>query len=57
MVHKTIINSLAYGFRQSKADYTLFTKSRENGDFLTVLIYVDDMILTVSKASSLADLK
>uniref|UniRef100_A0A7C9CV32 Reverse transcriptase Ty1/copia-type domain-containing protein n=1 Tax=Opuntia streptacantha TaxID=393608 RepID=A0A7C9CV32_OPUST len=35
----------------------LFTKSCATGDFLAVLIYVDDMILTASNPSSLADLK
>ena len=48
---------IAYGFHQSKADYTLFTKQCENSDFLTVLIYVDDMILTASSTSALAALK
>ena len=48
---------ITYGFQQSKADYTLFTKNCANGDFLTVLIYVDDMILTASSQGVLTDLK
>ena len=48
---------LAYGFHQSKADYTLFTKNYENGDFLALLIYVDDMILAASNETVLAELK
>ena len=47
----------AYGFQQSRADYTLFTKLCPNGEFLTVLIYVDDMILTASSSHALDDLK
>jgi len=47
---------VAYGFQQSKADYTLFTKSYGHGNLLAVLVYVDDMILIASN-SSLADLK
>jgi len=47
----------AYGFQQSRADYTLFTKLCATGDFLTVLIYVDDMILTASSTNALAELK
>jgi len=35
----------------------LFTKSCENGDFLALLIYVDDMILAASDESVLAKLK
>ncbi|GJY46167.1 ribonuclease H-like domain-containing protein [Tanacetum coccineum] len=33
------------GFRQSKSDYSLFTTS-ENGNFLSLLVYVDDIIVT-----------
>ena len=56
MVYQT--SSLrACGFHQSRAYYTLFTKLCANGDFLTVLIYVDDMILTASSSSALANLK
>ena len=35
---------LASGFSQSKADYSLFTKSTATG-FTTILVYVDDLIL------------
>ena len=47
---------MAYGFQQSKADYTLFTKHYDH-DFLAVLVYVDDMILTASHSSLLTALK
>ncbi|GKE24984.1 ribonuclease H-like domain-containing protein, partial [Tanacetum coccineum] len=33
------------GFKQSKSDYSLFTKS-EKGNFLALLVYVDDIIVT-----------
>ena len=48
---------IAYGFQQYKADYTLFTKNSVNGDFLAVLIYVDDMIITASNQHILTDVK
>ncbi|GJT26407.1 ribonuclease H-like domain-containing protein [Tanacetum coccineum] len=32
------------GFKQSKSDYSLFTKS-ENGNFIALLVYVDDIIV------------
>jgi len=48
---------LAYGFQQSKVDYTLFTKSCQNGDFLAILIYVDDMILAATNETVLTELK
>nr|KYP60486.1 Retrovirus-related Pol polyprotein from transposon TNT 1-94 [Cajanus cajan] len=35
---------LNFGFQQSKADYTLFTFTRDQ-DFVAVLIYVDDILL------------
>jgi len=54
---KLTLALIAYGFHQSKENHTLFTKICDNGEFLTVLIYVDDMILIASNPSSLADLK
>jgi len=48
---------LAYGFQQSKADYTLFTKNCKNGDFLVILIYVDDMILAATNEGAMVKLK
>ena len=35
---------LAQGFQQSKADYTLFTRT-QNGCHISLLVYVDDIIL------------
>ena len=47
---------LQFGFKQSKADYSLFVKNHE-GKFLVVLIYVDDMIITGNSPQTLNDLK
>ena len=38
---------LASGYSQSQADHSLFTKGASSGSFTALLIYVDDMILTV----------
>lgn len=44
------------GFTQSKADYSLFTKS-EGSTFIAVLIYVDDIIVTGNNAQTIKSLK
>jgi hypothetical protein len=44
------------GFIQSKADYSLFTKSDSN-TFTAVLIYVDDIIVTGNNAQAIKSLK
>lgn len=47
---------LHLGFRQSKSDYTLFT--RGSGDsFVALLVYVDDIILTGACSPILDNLK
>ncbi|PKH89673.1 hypothetical protein CRG98_049882 [Punica granatum] len=45
-----------YGFRQSEADHSLFTFSQD-GVFLAVLVYVDDMILVTNDSPSCAQFK
>lgn len=47
---------LQYGFHQSKSDHSLFTKSNES-DFLTFLVYVDDIILPSNSTTFVTDLK
>ncbi|GJT95947.1 cysteine-rich receptor-like protein kinase 8 [Tanacetum coccineum] len=41
---------LSFGFVQSKADYSLFNKS-EKFSFTTILVYVDDLLITGSKVN------
>ncbi|GJS62449.1 ribonuclease H-like domain-containing protein [Tanacetum coccineum] len=44
------------GFSQSKSDYSLFTKS-DNGVFLALLVYVDDIIITGNDTSEIEKFK
>nr|GEV69815.1 ribonuclease H-like domain-containing protein [Tanacetum cinerariifolium] len=45
-----------HGFNQSKSDYSLFTKSL-NGNFIALLVYVDDIIITGNSSSEIEKLK
>jgi len=47
---------IQFGFHQSKADYTLFTKKTAQ-EFTMVLIYVDDMVIIGSNATTVSTLK
>ncbi|GJV81030.1 ribonuclease H-like domain-containing protein [Tanacetum coccineum] len=44
------------GFKQSKSDYSLFTKS-EKGNFLALLVYVDDIIVTENNVDEIEKFK
>ncbi|KAI5330645.1 hypothetical protein L3X38_030043 [Prunus dulcis] len=44
------------GFFQSKADYSMFTQTRGKS-FTTILLYVDDMIITGNNDDAIRDLK
>ncbi|GJY99267.1 ribonuclease H-like domain-containing protein, partial [Tanacetum coccineum] len=44
------------GFSQSKSDYSLYTKSN-NGVFLALLVYVDDIIITCNSVSEIEKFK
>nr|GEU55717.1 ribonuclease H-like domain-containing protein [Tanacetum cinerariifolium] len=45
-----------HGFNQSKSDYSLFIKSL-NGNFIALLVYVDDIIITCNNSSEIEKLK
>lgn len=47
---------LASGYAQSKADYSLFTKSSHIG-FTAILVYVDDLVLAGSDLDEIAKIK
>ncbi|GJT73269.1 ribonuclease H-like domain-containing protein [Tanacetum coccineum] len=44
------------GFKQSKSDYSLFTKSKK-GNFLALLVYVDDIIVTGNNVDEIEKFK
>lgn len=44
------------GYQQSKADYSLFTKS-QSSSFTAILIYVDDILLTGNDLDEMERLK
>ena len=43
-------------FQQSKQDYSLFTRTNE-GEFLVILVYVDDMLVTGTSLSQIEEVK
>jgi len=45
------------GYTQSQFDFSLFTKQSATGAFTTILVYVDDMILTGNDAQEIALVK
>ncbi|GJT84605.1 putative RNA-directed DNA polymerase [Tanacetum coccineum] len=47
---------IEHGFIQSKSDYSLFTKS-ENGNFVALLVYVDDIIITGNNVDEIEKFK
>ena len=44
------------GFKQSKADYSLFTKVLDHG-FVALLVYVDDIVIAGSSQLLVDELK
>ena len=47
---------LKYGFKQSKFEYSLFTK-KFNQSFIALLVYVDDILITSNDVQAVDDLK
>ena len=47
---------LKYGFKQSKSDYSLFTK-KFNQTFIALLVYVDDILIASNDVQAVEDLK
>ena len=47
---------LKYGFKQSRADYSLFTK-RFNNSFMALLVYVDDILIASNDIQAIDKLK
>ncbi|XP_020207841.1 uncharacterized protein LOC109792812 [Cajanus cajan] len=47
---------IAFGYEQSKADYSLFTKKTPSG-FTVILVYVDDLVLAGSDISEIQQIK
>ena len=47
---------LKHGFKQSKADYSLFTK-KFNGSFIALLVYVDDILIASNNVQAVNELK
>ncbi|OMO86373.1 Integrase, catalytic core [Corchorus capsularis] len=47
---------LKYGFKQSQADHSLFTRSA-NGSFVALLVYVDDIIIASNNFDEVTNIK
>lgn len=45
-----------FGFKQSRADYSLFTKFQDDS-FTAILLYVDEMVKTTNNEKAIKDLK
>ena len=45
-----------HGFKQSKANYTLFTK-KFNDSFIALLVYVDDILIASNNVQAIEELK
>lgn len=54
--HKLSTTLLSDGFKQSKYDYSLFTKSTSSY-FIALLVYVDEIILASNSSASISALK
>ncbi|EOY03489.1 Cysteine-rich RLK (RECEPTOR-like protein kinase) 8 [Theobroma cacao] len=48
---------LEYGFKQSMSDYSLFTLVTNKGEFVALLVYVDDILLGSNSIQAICDVK
>ncbi|XP_074288561.1 uncharacterized protein LOC141613715 [Silene latifolia] len=46
-----------HGFIQAKSDYSLFTKSDDQGSFTVIVVYVDDLLITGNNESHISSIK
>ncbi|EOY01844.1 Cysteine-rich RLK (RECEPTOR-like protein kinase) 8, putative [Theobroma cacao] len=46
-----------FGFKQSNSDYSLFTMKTYNGDFIALLVYVDDILIASNSVQVKSDVK
>ncbi|WRX29369.1 Reverse transcriptase [Theobroma cacao] len=54
---KLTTSVLKYGFKQSNSDYSLFTMKTHSGDFIALLVYVDDILIASSSIQAENDVK
>ncbi|XP_017979725.1 PREDICTED: uncharacterized mitochondrial protein AtMg00810-like [Theobroma cacao] len=54
---KLTASILQYGFKQSMSDYSLFTMSTTGGEFVALLIYVDDILIASNSAQAATAVK
>lgn len=47
---------IAQGFTKSKVDFSLFTKGQD-GNFVVLLVYVDDIVITGALVEAIQDIK
>jgi len=57
MVEKLSTVLIASGYIQLQSDFSLFTKQSTTGAFTSILVYVDDMILTGNDTQEIASVK
>ncbi|WRX24484.1 Reverse transcriptase [Theobroma cacao] len=48
---------LQYGFKQSISNYSLFTMNTSNGEFVALLIYIDDILIASNSTQAVAAIK
>ena len=46
-----------HGFHKTQADHCVFVKRYDEGDFLILLLYVDDMLVVSQDTKKIASLK